>query len=252
MSSNVNEIIEVCLLAGRIMLSNGGETYRTEDTMSRIAKAYGMQEAHCYVTPTGIFLTIQSGIKDIGKTKFIRITERSINLNKISSVNDISRKICFNELSIKEAYKSLIEVESAKPLYPIWLQVLAAAVASAFITIMFGGFWVDFLPSVIAGGVGFFIFYIFNRIIKIKFFSEIIASFAIGAIAIVFVNNGIGLNLEKIIIGSIMPLVPGLVITNAVRDLMAGDLVSGLARGSEALITAIALGAGIAGAISLI
>lgn len=251
MSNNVNEIIEVCLLAGKIMLSNGGETYRTEDTMSRIAKAYNIDEVHSYVTPTGIFLTVQAEIEDIGKTKFIRITERSIDLNKVSLVNDISRQICLSNISIEEAYKRLFEVEKLKTLYPLWVQIFAAAIASAFFALMFGGMWADFLPAFLAGGIGFLVFNIIHRFIKVKFFSEIIASFTIGILAVFFVKYGIGLNQEKIIIGSIMPLVPGLIITNAVRDLMAGDLVSGLARGSEALITALAIGVGIASVIAI-
>jgi uncharacterized membrane protein YjjP (DUF1212 family) len=48
-----------------------------------------------------------------------------------------------------------------------------------------------------------------------------------------------------------MPLVPGLAITNAVRDLMGGDLVSGLSKGAEALLTAFAIGAGIAAVFSM-
>lgn len=52
------EIIEVCLLAGKLMMQNGAETYRVEDTMSRIALAYGISQSHSYVTPTGIFLPL--------------------------------------------------------------------------------------------------------------------------------------------------------------------------------------------------
>lgn len=54
------EIIEVCLLAGKLMMQNGAETYRVEDTMSRIASAYGISQSHSYVTPTGIFLPLMT------------------------------------------------------------------------------------------------------------------------------------------------------------------------------------------------
>ena len=66
-----------------------------------------------------------------------------------------------------------------------------------------------------------------------------------------FVRNGFGFDLDKIIIGSVMPLVPGLHITAAVRDLMAGHLVSGLSKGAEAFLTAFAIGAGIAAVLSI-
>jgi len=109
----------------------------------------------------------------------------------------------------------------------------------------------DFLPSFLAGGVGFTVFIITHKMAKIKFFAEILSSTLIGLLAYFLVNVGLGSSLDKIIIGSVMPLVPGVLITNAVRDLMAGDLVSGLARGAEGLFTSLGLGVGIAVVIAL-
>ncbi|WP_069797958.1 threonine/serine exporter family protein [Tepidibacillus sp. HK-1] len=244
--------MEVCLLAGKIMLSSGAETYRVEDTMNRIAKAYSVYETNSYVTPTGIFLTIQGRNKEDVQTKFMRISERLIDLNKVALVNDISRKISSGIMSIDLAYEKLLEVEKEEPLYPFWLQILAASVASAFFSLMFGGGWQDVTPALFAGGIGFILFIYIHRIVQVKFFAEILAAFIIGAIAYLFYYFGMDIHLDKVIIGSIMPLVPGVLITNAVRDLMAGDLVSGLARGAEAFFTAFAIGAGIAVFIAMI
>ncbi|MFV9511716.1 threonine/serine exporter family protein [Tepidibacillus sp. LV47] len=236
--------MEVCLLAGKIMLANGGETYRVEDTMLRIAQSFHIGEAYSYVTPTGIFLTIQG--KHQQKTKFIRIHLRSIDLNKVVLVNDISRKISSGMMTIDEAYESLCKIEQLKPLYPIWLQTLAAAISSGFFSLMFGGTWKDFFPALIVGGIGFIIFIFLHYIAKVKFFAEMATAFLIGLLLSVLYKFGFGAHLDKMIIGSIMPLVPGVLITNAVRDLIAGDLVSGLARGAEAFFTALAIGTGVA------
>lgn len=86
----------------------------------------------------------------------------------------------------------------------------------------------------------------FQRLSQVRFFAEFTASFIIGLLALVMVLIEVGSELDKIIIGSVMPLVPGLAITNAVRDLMAGHLVSGLSKGADAFLTAFAIGAGIA------
>lgn len=252
MKDNIADIMEVCLLAGNIMLTNGGETYRVEDTMIRIAKAYSVRQAYSFVTPTGIFLSLQGKDKNQEQTRFIRISERSIDLNKIALVNEISRKISDGLLTIDEAHRQLLTVEQDKPLYPRWLQSIAASIASGFFTLMFGGAWEDFLPAFIAGGAGFIIFFYGHRLIKVKFFAEIFASFIIGALSYLFLMIGLGVHLDKIMIGSVMPLVPGVLITNAVRDLMAGDLVSGLVRGAEAFFTALAIGTGIAVIIALL
>ena len=245
MKEDISKVLEVCLLAGKIMLANGGETYRVEDTMLRIAHSYLPVEASSYVTPTGIFLTIQAENGE-QKTKFIRIFARSIDLNKVVLVNEISRKISRGFLTIHDAHLQLKAIDQMTSLYPLWLQVVAAAIASGLFALMFGGSYDDFFPALFAGGVGFLFFIYLHQIAKIKFFAEMASAFLIGFLISVLNFAGLGLHVDKMIIGSIMPLVPGVLITNAVRDLMAGDLVSGLARGAEALFTALAIGTGIA------
>nr|WP_243647012.1 threonine/serine exporter family protein [Scopulibacillus darangshiensis] len=240
--TQTHEIMDVCLLAGKIMLENGAETYRVEDTMARLAASYGINDAQSYVTPTGIIFSVDG----LTPTKLIRISERTNNLDKVATVNSISRKASEGCLSIKEASRELKGAEKLGHATPIPLQIAAAAIASGCFLIMFQGGWGDFIPAFISGGLGFAGMIYFHHFVKIKFFAELLASFIIGLTAFLMVSIGIGSELDKIIIGSVMPLVPGVVITNAVRDLMAGHLVSGLSKGAEALITAFAIGTGIA------
>ncbi|NSL52970.1 threonine/serine exporter family protein [Bacillus sp. P2(2020)] len=243
---SLEEVVDVCMLAGKIMLQNGAETYRVEDTMMRIAASYNYLEPHSYVTPTGIIFTVDQ----MEAPRFIRITERSTDLEKVAKVNSVSRKISSGELTIDEAYEQLLQIEATKHAYSIWWQVAAAAIASGCFLIMFKGEWRDFFPALLTGGIGFIFFIYLSRMVDIKFFAEFISSFVIGFIAVIFVKSGIGHELDKIIIGSVMPLVPGLLITNAVRDLMAGHLLSGLSKGAEAFLTAFAIGSGVAVIIS--
>ncbi|KAB7670650.1 threonine/serine exporter family protein [Bacillus sp. B1-b2] len=238
------DIMEICMLAGSIMLQNGGETYRVEDTMTRIAVAYGVTDSDCFVTPTGIILSLEGS--EPTKTKLNRILDRTTNLEKVVKVNDISRKISTGTVSMKEAYYLLKDVENEECTYNNWMQITAAAFASGCFLIMFDGVWKDFIPALIAGGLGFLCSNYFHRVIQIKFFAEFSASFVIGIIAFLSVWIGFGAEADKIIIGSVMPLVPGLLITNAVRDLIAGHLVSGISKGADAFLTASAIGTGIA------
>jgi uncharacterized membrane protein YjjP (DUF1212 family) len=244
------DILEVCLLAGKIMLQSGAETYRVEDTMMRIAASFGIEQSHSFVTPTGIIFSIEG--TEPTKTKLIRIIERTTDLTKVALVNSISRRISNGELSVRDANTLLKEMESSKISYPIWLQVLAASISSACFLIMFKGSWNDFLPALITGGLGYTFFLYLHRFIPIKFFAEFLSATTIGLLSFLFVWLGIGTEIDKIIIGSVMPLVPGLLITNAVRDLMAGHLVSGLSKGAEAFLTAFAIGAGIAVLLSFL
>lgn len=252
MVTPISDIMEVCLLAGKVMLQSGAETYRVEDTMNRIARACNIFEAHSYVVPTGIFLSIQGESRSSEQTKFLRISERLFDLNKVALVNDISRKMSKGELALGEAYRRLREIEKARPLYPVWLQIFAAAMTSGFFALMYGGTWIDVGPAIITGGVSYLIYLNASKMVGVKFFAEVLASFIIGIIAYFLYHLGWNSHVDKVIIGSVMPLVPGVLITNAVRDLMAGDLVSGLARGAEAFFTALAVGTGIAVVISLL
>lgn len=232
------------MLAGKIMLQSGGETYRVEDTMMRMAAALGIEKSHSYVTPTGIIFSAES--TEPTKTKLIRISERSTDLEKVAMVNSVSRKISSGEIGLDEAKAQLKEIDAANLAFPFMIQMAAASLASGCFMIMFKGGWADFIPSMIAGGAGYLSFIYFHRFVPIKFFSEFLASFVIGLISLFFVKMDLGQQLDKIIIGSVMPLVPGLLVTNAIRDLMAGHLVSGLSKGAEAFLTAFAIGAGIA------
>ncbi|WML57550.1 threonine/serine exporter family protein [Neobacillus sp. PS2-9] len=244
------DIMEVCLLAGKIMLQSGGETYRVEDTMMRIAAAFGIHTTHSYVTPTGIIFSAEG--TEPTKTKLIRISERSTDLKKVAMVNSISRSISSGEMNINEALKQLKEIDSLDVTFPFKYQVAAASLASGCFMIMFNGGWNDFLPSMLSGGLGYLSFVYFHRFVPIKFFSEFLASFVIGLLSVLLVKLGLGDQLDKIIIGSVMTLVPGLLVTNAIRDLMAGHLVSGLSKGAEAFLTAFAIGAGIAVVLSFL
>jgi uncharacterized membrane protein YjjP (DUF1212 family) len=244
------EIMDVCLLAGKIMLQSGGETYRVEDTMMRIAAAFGIENSHSYVTPTGIIFSAEGA--EPTKTKLIRISSRSTDLKKVAMVNSISRQITNGEINLESALTHLKELEDLNVTFPFMIQVVAASIASGCFMIMFKGDWIDFIPSMITGGLGYFGFLYFHRYIPVKFFSEFLASFIIGFLALILVKLGVGSQLDKIIIGSVMTLVPGLLVTNAVRDLMAGHLVSGLSKGAEALLTAFAIGSGIAVVLSFL
>ncbi|WP_238649686.1 threonine/serine exporter family protein [Paenibacillus piscarius] len=246
-NTSTHDIIDLCLLAGKIMLQSGAETYRVEDTMSRMAAALGFPGAHSYVTPTVIMFTTSR----TEPAKLFRIAERTTDLQKVSEVNDISRRLSERQLTAAEARERLGAVDDAAHAYPVWVQIAAAALTGACFTVMFKGSVQDALPSLLISGTGFAAATYLHRLVQIRFFAEFIASFIIGLLAFFAVRLGVGQEMDKIIIGCVMPLVPGLLITNAVRDLMAGHLVSGISKGADAFLTAFAIGTGIGLVLSI-
>ncbi|WP_088009409.1 threonine/serine exporter family protein [Indiicoccus explosivorum] len=234
--------LECCLLAGRLMIEGGAETYRVEDTMERMATSQLMPNSHCSVTPTGIMFSPS----DEQPTRFVRIRSRRTDLKQVALVNAVSRRLVAGDFSLQEAYEELMSIESSHTSFDLRLQIFAAAVASGCFLLLFGGARADVPYAAVIGGTGFIITDRIERLTRIRFFAEFVAAVLIGVLAYAVVGVGLGEELDGIIIGSVMPLVPGLLITNAVRDLMAGHFVSGLSKGAEAFLTAFAIGAGIA------
>lgn len=243
MNPEQNEMaIDCFLLAGRIMMESGAETYRVEDTMLRMARSQNMMDAQSYVTPTGIIFSL-------GKTQPTRITSistRITDLHRIVLVNNVSRRLASQIIPLEEAYDELKKIEKTNYFLPIIIQVLAASIASSCFLLLFNGSLTDLPAAFIAGGLGLYIVTIIHNMTRVKFFSEFSAAVGVGVMALLAIHFGMGMEVDKIIIGSVMPLVPGLLITNAVRDLMAGHFTSGMAKGAEAFLTAFAIGSGIA------
>ena len=106
--------------------------------------------------------------------------------------------------------------------------------------------WLDIIPSAVAGALGYAVFAAVNRVTTIRFIGEFLSATVIGIVAYLLTRWYLGVDIDNIIIGAVMPLVPGVAITNSIRDLLAGHLLSGMARGMEAILSAFAIGTGIA------
>ena len=239
---NYELALDCFLLAGQIMMESGAETYRVEDTMLRMARSQNFEDAQSYVTPTGIILSL--GKRQVTKIK--SISHRITDLHKIAKVNNVSRKLAIQMITLEEAYDELRKIQKTNYFLPIHIQILASCIASGCFLILFDGYWSDIPAAFVAGGMGFIVVTIIQEMTRVKFFSEFVASLVVGLIASLAIHFDLGTEMDKIIVGGIMPLVPGLVITNAVRDLMAGHFTAGIAKGTEAFLTAFAIGSGIA------
>lgn len=234
-------LIETCLLAGKIMMENGSEVYRVEDTMNRIAANAGVPDSVSYVTATGIFMGVRHHNAQVEN-----VMDRVMNLEKVVAVNRLSRDFAEKKIDLIELHYSLKQVNKVTPSFPLWLQVICAGIVSSTLMYSFGGSWGDFLPTFLIGCIGFSLAYYTKKTIDIRFFDMFVASLAIGFLSIAAVHLHLAETVDNLIVGAIMPLVPGVAITNSFRDILAGHMISGTARGTEAIFTAAAIGVGIA------
>ncbi|CAG7841098.1 membrane protein [Clostridium novyi B str. ATCC 27606] len=240
--NNSDRILHLATEAGRIILQNGGETYRVEETMNKICYGLNVQKADSFVTPTGIMLSITD---ETGKTISLirKITNRSINLEKVAEINALSRTIVNDSPSLNYVEKRLHEIDNSRG-YTKKILILSASFSAGFFTLLFGGTFRDFLVSLFIGAIIKFICMILNSIKINEFFINSLGGAISSLLALISIHLNIGENKDKIIIGSIMLLVPGLIITNAIRDTLAGDLVSGISRTVEAFFIAVAIATG--------
>lgn len=227
------------------MLENGAETSRVEETIMYLAYAYGVP-VECYVTPTG--LTISVGGEET-TTRIARIHRRGINLSKVVALNELSRELVLHNIDIEHARMRVEDIREAPPAFGPTTRYLAAALGGFAYTALSGGR----LPEMVAGGFACLLARTVSERLSLAFPAFVSISLA-SFLATLFATLNVwlfGLDSQKIVLGAIIPLLPGVSLVSSVRDLMAGELVSGLARGAESLLTATAIAVGVLMGLSL-
>lgn len=243
---NYHILLNTATDVGYLLLANGAEIYRVEESIQRILQAYGLKQVEVFAIPTCIIVTINTDIeKNI--TKIRRLYTRCTNFDKVELANDLCRRICLEKPDC-EAIQKEIERINQRPIYSTRTQVLAYALVAFSFTLFFGGGFVDALYAMVIGALIKMVAYNMERFSSNPFFVNTIASGIAAVCAVLAVRYGMAHNVDKMIIGVLMNLVPGVAITNSMRDIIAGDLIAGLMKMTEALIvaTAIAIGTGVA------
>lgn len=237
-----DDIIHIAAEAGKIILENGGETYRVEQTIAMICKSYGIPRTESFVTPTGIMISITNS-ENQTISLIRRINSRTVNLSKVSMINNLSREIATNPMSIVDIRKKIDYINNLPP-YSKKKTTFFSACSAGFFTLIFGGNYKDFFVAFIIGALINCLSSFLDKLDVNSFLKNMLGGSLAASIALLATSIGLGSNMDTIIIGSIMLLVPGIAITNAIRDTIAGDLVSGISRSVEALFIAIAIAAG--------
>ena len=248
---NIDKILHVSTHAGKILLESGAEIYRVEETIVRICKSFDVDFADSYVTPTGIIVSIYDKNKNT-KTLVTRVTNRSNNLQKIHLVNNLSRNLSAQKYTISEVENELKLIDQSKT-YSNFTTLICSGFGAACLTILLGAGLRDSIACFFIGLAIRGMAIIADKLLINSFFINSIGGAIAASGAILFHKLGLVVNIDHVIIGSIMLLVPGLTITNAIRDTIAGDLLSGLTRSVEAIFVAIsiAIGTGVIMSISV-
>lgn len=247
---SITTTLDAVCLASQIILENGGETYRAEETVERMCQGLGIRRADVLALPTGLMLTITLDAEDNTSSRIVRVHTRSIDLSRVDACNDISRQVASGKMTAAQALSALKEIKRPKKEKRVLL-IAASALSAACFTVMLGGSWVDFFVSFFCGALVQLVLPPLSRMHVPPLISSMIAGALTTLMALCGTLALSGVTVEPVISGAIMPLLPGLATTNAMRDTIRGDLVSGGARIMEAILSVMMLAAGIGLVLSM-
>ena len=242
-------LLPIAIKIGSLMLEFGAEIYRVEESIVRICKAYGAVSTEVFAIPSSIIVTISMEDED-SYTLSKHIFSKETDLDKVDKLNDLSRYICNNTPDLKTV-SEMIKIILTRKKYNRLSITISYAVAPAVFCLFFGGNLKDATFSMICGVIVKLFYNNLTRLRANTIFINIICSSVGSLFAILFVKFGFADHYDKIIIGTIMLLVPGLILTTSMRDFMMGDLIAGMLRLIEALLVATGIAIGVALVLTL-
>ena len=224
------------------MVISGAEVARTEYSVRRICKSFGAVRTEALSITTSLIVTLY--YDEYGSvTQTRRVEKFAYNMDRLEKMNELSREICDKKLTIEEGRKRFSELMSEK-YYSFHSQILFFMLIAFTFTLFFGGSIKDALVS---SFIAIIFKYIdeFARKIEINKFIPIVASSLLGGfLAIMAVRAGLADSVGKVSIGDVMLLIPGIMLTNSLRDMFGGDTITGGIRFIEATLIAVMIAVG--------
>ena len=249
--SEMHRVLELALEAGRVLLSNGAEIFRVEETIGHICKRFEIQEVDAFVLSNGIFLTAHDKGKEIfAKVKHVPLA--ATNLAIVTEVNSLSREIAAGQVCVDEAFVRLREIEQLPPKKDVEL-VLGAGVGSSVFCYLMGGNIYESLFTLLTGCLLYVIVLFARRRHISKIIINLVGGGFITIMALIVSNIPFPfeVTLDKMIIGCILPMIPGVAFVNAIRDIADSDFISGLVKLLDALLVFVYIAIGVGFVLSI-
>ena len=229
---------------GRQLMSSGAEIYRVEESVRRLLTAYGL-EPQVFAIPNCLIVSITTP-EGRSLTQMCRIPAHGTDIELLERCNDLCRRLCRQPLPVDEA-RALVNRLAGSRRYPPKALLLGYMTACSFFALFFGGGPGDGLCAALCGlAVGLFLLYGKALTGGNSFFHIAVAAALAAGTAQLLAAAGLSPDPEAVTIGTLMVLVPGMALTSAMREIMAGDVISGLERTAEVLLTASAIALGTA------
>lgn len=236
------QLLSCALDIGEQMLISGAEVGRVETAIRLICTAYGCSRTDVFTITSSIVVSMEDA-EGFHDTQTRRITGTHTNLTRLHRLNSLSREICTNTPEHDYIKKKLRQI-CTEPAFPLWLEALGSALIGFSFAIFFGGNLTDGLVAGVLGLCLRYTTWLLQKAAMNQIFVNVVASFLLSLSAILLVRLGLGHDVNKIIIGNIMLLIPGIALTNSIRDMISGGIMTGMLRFLDAVLVATAIAAG--------
>lgn len=243
------EVLTLAVEMGDALLRNGAEVYRVEDTVLHILEAYEIKDYDVYVLSNGIFASANENTEDA--CSMIRhVPLGKTHLGRIAALNQLSREICSHECPLTDAWTRLENCKTI-PISKKGVSIFFCGLGSACFGYLFGGTLLDASVSFFAGILLQIFLIATDHRLESKFLTNILGSALVTALSLIALSIGLPVMQDKVIIGAIMPLVPGIALTTSIRDFFNGDYLSGAIHMIDAILTAFCIAVGVGAIITL-
>ena len=225
------------------LLYNGAEVYRVEDSINRICKSFqNIKAVNTFALSNMVMISFV--YNETNYTSMKRINDTAKNLEKISLLNDLSRSIVSGKVNLDDGFKELKNIKN-KSSYSNFTKISLVTLSAPFLAFIFGGTIGDFIPACLAMFVEMLILVYIEKAGLPLFLTTFLSASGV-ALFVMTMSKIVSIaNLSSIMIASIVPLFPGIQITNAMRDILSGDILSGIIGIMSAIFTAVSIAIGV-------
>ncbi len=234
--AELRDILDVVLLGGKLLIENGAETWRVEDTIRRLGIGLGADEMETYPTPTGIIASALAAGEH--RTRVVRVPHLGVDLSRVGAVLDLARRADKGDLTCNTARAELERIAKMPRAYPMLLTVLCAAIAGACYGELQGGALPEFILGLVAAAVTI----VMRNGLNTFFGRPVLLTVALSAffgvtVALLGDQAAMCQEPELPVIAAVITLLPGVVMINSIADLINGNYTSGLSRAAQAMLT---------------
>ena len=242
-------LIDLASDLGYELAMSGAETFRVEESVSRVLSAYGLN-AEVFAIPNYLIVTVLTK-KGLPITRMRRIGSHGNDLDSVERLSALGRSFCRNTPAPQEAQQQLADTLANRRAYSPAMLGLGNFLGAFGFCLFFGGSVPDALCAGVCGLLVGLVTGVLGKRRVSQFFITIAAAFFMAWLAYGLGVARICQRTDAVIIGALMILVPGLLFTNAMRDIIYGDTNSGLNRVVQVFLVAAAIALGTAGAWNL-